>query len=129
MNELGLPVQVAETLSFVSTLETPAIERTGEHGGEGPIEFRRLLTASAFAAAVDFVDFTVIPPGTTIGKHYHVGNEELYYVAAGRPLVCVNGDERRLDARDVAVVRSGQWHELRNDTEDDVEIFVVQVHL
>ncbi len=129
MGELGLPVQSSETLGFVSTLECAAIERSAEHGGQGPIKFRRLLTSSAFASAIEFVDFTVVPPGTTIGAHYHAGNEELYYIAAGRPLVCVNGEERRLRPHDVAVVRSGQWHELRNDTEVDVEIFVVQVRL
>src|SRR5207302_10575143 len=44
----------------------------------------RLLTASDFTAPIDFVDFTVIPPGSTIGAHQHEGNEEIYFIAAGR---------------------------------------------
>jgi quercetin dioxygenase-like cupin family protein len=41
--------------------------------------------------------------------------------------VRVDGFERRLQRGDVAVVRSGQWHELVNDTSSSVEIFVIQV--
>ena len=115
--------------SFVAISEASPIHRSAEHGGIGPISFRRLLASSDFASSIDFVDYTVVPPGSTIGKHFHEGNEELYYIVRGTPLVTVNGEERRLERNDVAVVRSGQWHELHNDTADDVEIFVVQAHL
>lgn len=119
----------ARLTSFVAGVESPPIERTAEHGGIGSITFRRLLASGEFSSNVEFVDSTIVPPGSTIGRHTHVGNEELYYIASGTPLVSVNGEERRLQRGDVAVVRSGQWHELRNDTSDDVEIFVVQVRL
>jgi quercetin dioxygenase-like cupin family protein len=129
--ELGLPDQDSgtEVSSFVATMESSPIHRSGEHGGVGPIVFRRLLDASQFASNIEFADYTIVPPGTTIGRHVHEGNEELYYVSSGAPLVNVNGEERRLKRHDVAVVRSGQWHELRNDTMSEVEIFVVQVRL
>jgi mannose-6-phosphate isomerase-like protein (cupin superfamily) len=128
---LGPSVQKvpADLTSFVGGVESTPIQRTGDHGGVGSITFRRLLASSQFSSNVDFVDYTVIPPGSTIGRHTHEGNEELYYIASGTPLVNVNGEERRLKRHDVAVVRSGQWHELRNDTADEVEIFVVQVRL
>jgi mannose-6-phosphate isomerase-like protein (cupin superfamily) len=83
------------------------------------IEFRRLLTRSDFATPVDFVDFTVIPPGSTIGLHDHHGNEEIYFIVSGQPRVAVNGEEIRL--------HSGQAHELVNDTDENVEMFVIQV--
>jgi quercetin dioxygenase-like cupin family protein len=115
--------------AFVSTLETTATHRSREHGGEGPIAFRRLMQSEDFVSNIDFVDTTVIPPQSTIGWHEHVGSEELYYVVRGTPRVRVNNEERRLREGDVAVVRSGQSHELINDTADDVQILVVQVHL
>lgn len=98
----------------------------GDHGGVGPIEFRRLFEAD-FTSAIDFVDFTIIPPTSVIGYHSHDGNDELYLVVSGTPTICVEGEERRMGPGDVAVVRSGQSHGLRNDSTVDVAIFVVQV--
>jgi mannose-6-phosphate isomerase-like protein (cupin superfamily) len=113
--------------NFVSPEDVDPIHRAAEHGGSGPIEFRRLMASGDFETNVDFVDLTFIPPGSTIGRHSHTGNEELYFIIKGKPLMRVDGEERRLCSSDVAVVRSGGWHELINDTLEDVGIFVVQV--
>lgn len=113
--------------NFVSSRDAVPIHRAGEHGGDGPIEFRRLMAAPEFETNIDFLDLTVIPPGSTIGRHSHTGNEELYFIVGGAPLMRVDGVERRLGPSDVTVVRSGGWHELINDSQDDVQIFVVQV--
>lgn len=112
---------------FVSSQNVPPIHRASEHGGIGPIVFRRLMEASEFSTNIDFLDLTIVPAGSTIGRHEHVGNDELYFIVAGEPLVRVDDVERRLRRSDVCVVRSGGHHELINDTQDDVEIFVVQV--
>jgi glyoxylate utilization-related uncharacterized protein len=119
---------VSET-AFVRLADVPAIVLIADHGGLGPIAFRRLLTDCAFASAIDFVDLSVIPPGSAIGAHEHLDTEELYFIMAGTPLVTVNGDCRRLSRGDLSVVRSGQRHELVNDTAEPVEIFVVQVRV
>lgn len=113
--------------TFVSSHEVPAIHRAAEHGGSGPIVFRRLMESSEFDTKIDFLDLTVVPAGSTIGRHNHNGSDELYFIVAGEPVVRVDGVERRVRRSDVCVVRSGGWHELINDTQNDVEIFVVQV--
>jgi mannose-6-phosphate isomerase-like protein (cupin superfamily) len=115
--------------SFTHLSEIEAITRRNEHGGKCQIHFRRLWSAADFEAPIDFVDFTVVPPQSTIGLHSHYGNEEAYFVASGSPLVKVEGDQRRLSKGDVAVVRSGQSHELINDTSEDVEVLVFQVRI
>lgn len=112
---------------FVSSSDVDPIHRAGEHGGSGPIEFRRLMSSPEFETNIDFLDLTVIPSGSTIGRHSHSDNEELYFVVDGAPLMRVDGAERRLNPFDVTVVRSGGWHELINDSQGDVRIFVVQV--
>lgn len=113
---------------FTGTREIKGTVRDREHGGTGVLTFRRLLTSTDFASAIDFVDYTSIPPGSTIGLHRHDGNEELYLIVSGTPVVRVETTVRRLQKGDVAVVRSGESHELENDTQHDVEMFVVQVH-
>jgi uncharacterized cupin superfamily protein len=114
---------------YVSSADVAPIRRAAEHGGSGPIVFRRLMASSEFTTNIDFLDLTVIPPGSTIGRHEHSGNEELYFIVDGEPLMRVDGVERRLGPSDVTVVRSGGWHELINDSDRDVEIFVVQVSM
>ncbi len=115
--------------SFTHLRDRSPISRSNEHGGRNEILFRRLWSSQDFAAPIDFVDFTVIPPNSTIGWHKHEANEEAYFIAAGTPLVRVQGDQRRLDRGDIAVVHSGESHELINDTDADVEILVFQVSI
>ena len=115
--------------SFTILRDTPAVTRTREHGGENDIHFRRLWSAGDFHAPIDFVDYTIIPPKSTIGYHAHIGNEEAYVVMAGTPIVRVQNDARRLARGDIAVVHSGESHELINDSDADVEILVFQVRL
>ncbi len=119
----------AELAVFCTIGSVPAVERSREHDGVGTIRFRRMFDASAFSSPIDFVDVTVVPPGSTIGKHTHVGTEEIYIVLAGAPLVEVDGDARRLLPGDVSVVRSGGSHALVNDSGSDVQIAVVQVRI
>ncbi|WP_049780783.1 cupin domain-containing protein [Terriglobus saanensis] len=115
--------------SFTSVLAIPAIERGNEHGGLGPISFRRLLRETDFKAPIDFVDYTIVPSGSAIGMHQHVGNEEMYFVVSGEPLMRVNGYEARLAKGSLSVVRDGESHELINDRGGDVEILVIQVRV
>lgn len=115
--------------AFVCLADVAPERLEADHGGAGPIEFRRLLDAAAFRSSIDFIDYSTILPGSVIGRHEHRGNEELYFVAAGNPIVTVNGVSRRLTRGDVTIVRSGQWHALVNDTADPVDILVVQVRL
>jgi mannose-6-phosphate isomerase-like protein (cupin superfamily) len=112
---------------FAEIAATPARSIESDHGGTGCIVFRRLLDQHDFTGAVDFVDFTIVPPGSSIGMHEHRCTEELYFVAAGEPLVEVDGCERRLSRGDVAIVHSGQAHRLTNDRAEAVEILVIQV--
>jgi mannose-6-phosphate isomerase-like protein (cupin superfamily) len=113
--------------AFSSVDAVPPIARAREHGGEGPIAFRRIFDSSDFASAIDFVDYTRIPPGSTIGRHEHHDNEEIYFVVAGTPLMKVDDEVSRLAPGSFSVVRSGGWHELVNDTSEDTEILVIQV--
>ena len=115
--------------SFTILSEIDAITRINEHGGSNQIAFRRLCSESDFDSPIDFIDFTVIPSQSTIGWHAHQGNEEAYFIAAGRPLMRVQDEVRRLTKGDLSVVRSGESHELINDTDEDVEILVFQVRL
>lgn len=113
--------------AFHSVRDSAPQSRSTEHGGVGPIVFRRIFDQGDFNAPVDFVDYTVIPPGSTIGVHGHVANDEMYFIVRGSPLVRVNGEEARLEPGGFAIVHDGGRHELINDSLGNVEILVIQV--
>ena len=114
--------------AFCGPSEISATTIVADHNGRGPIAVRRLMARSP-SSAIDFVDYTVIPPGSSIGRHQHVDSEELYLIVDGRPIVLVEAVARRLRPGDVAIVRANQCHELMNDTSDPVTLFIVQVAL
>jgi mannose-6-phosphate isomerase-like protein (cupin superfamily) len=115
--------------SFTDLQMKPAQQREAEHGGVGPISFRRLMDQVQFNSGLDFVDFTVVPPGSSIGKHFHSGSEEFYFIVNGEPLICVNGRDNRGKPGTLSIVRSGEWHSLINDTNSEVTILVVQARV
>ncbi|MBV8550406.1 MAG: cupin domain-containing protein [Acidobacteriaceae bacterium] len=112
---------------FTSLDAIAPIERWNDHGGRGVIFFRRVLEWSDFRTSIDFVDYTVIPAGSTIGRHEHHRNEEIYFIQGGYPLMVVDGQVRRMGPGSFAIVRDGGSHELINDTAEHVEILVMQV--
>jgi mannose-6-phosphate isomerase-like protein (cupin superfamily) len=112
---------------FISINQVSPLKLKSDHGGNGAILFRRLLTDDEFVSPIDFIDYTIIPTKCEIGTHQHVNNEEIYFIVSGTPLVIINGDEKRLESGSIAVVRSEQTHSLVNDTDSDVVILVIQV--
>ncbi|MDQ2775379.1 MAG: cupin domain-containing protein [Acidobacteriota bacterium] len=114
---------------FGRVADAEIVYRSQEHGGTGPLQFRRIFPDDVFQSPIDFVDFTTIPAGSTIGRHEHHGNEELYYVARGNPTIILNGEKRELEPGGFAIVRDGECHELINATGRDVDILVIQVRI
>jgi mannose-6-phosphate isomerase-like protein (cupin superfamily) len=105
----------------------PSIEIVEDHGGEGPIRFRRLFSSEDWPGPIDFVDYTVVPSGSSIGVHGHEGNDEIYLVVTGEATVTLDSREHPVTSGDVIVTPSGSSHGLRNDGSKPLIMFVVQV--
>lgn len=100
---------------------------TVAHGGEGRILFCRALEAASFRGPWNFVDYAVLPPGTSIGRHTHHGNEELYVVLEGRGCMHVDGRDHAVGPGALILNRDGGTHGLRNDSTADLKILVIEV--
>jgi mannose-6-phosphate isomerase-like protein (cupin superfamily) len=97
------------------------------HGGQGA-----LLTARAIARApgelVTFVDLTLLPPGTSVGRHTHgPDDEELYVVVDGEGVVELDGMELAVGPGDVVVNPPGGTHALRATGDRPLRMVVVDV--
>ena len=94
------------------------------HGGAGIVQGRHVIEGSD-ALAVPFVHDDVLPPGTSIGEHSHVDDEEIYYVVEGRGTILLDGARHAIGTGDVAVVRPGHSHGLINDDDRPLRLLVI----
>ncbi len=113
----------------VFELEKADLEKVRAHGGRGTILFKRILDGRDLEGAWHFVDYAVLPPGTSIGRHTHGEDEELYLVLEGEGEMELDGEVFPVRKGSVILNRRGGTHSLRNGSNAPLEIFVVEVGL
>ncbi len=97
------------------------------HGGGTPILTRRVLNKSV-SESCNFLDFSILPPGSDIGIHTHTNdNEEFYIIVSGSGRMYSDGEYYEVSAGDVIVNRPGGTHALRNTSENEIRMVVIEV--
>ena len=100
------------------------------HKGEGLIGFNRILTGDNISGLCDFMDFTSMPPGTSIGNHTHSENEEEYYLILNGTGV-MNQNDMSFVVRSGDLIRNppGGTHSLKNTGTRNLQLFVFQLEV
>ncbi len=111
----------------VLQLNELALDEVTAHGGKGKILFNRAFGPEAFRGPWNFVDYAVLPPGASIGRHTHGENEELYLVLEGEGRMHLDGRELHVRPGSVILNGPGGTHGLRNDGDVPLKLFVVEV--
>jgi mannose-6-phosphate isomerase-like protein (cupin superfamily) len=96
-------------------------------GGQGTVQYRRALDADVFLTNWAYVDHILIPPGASIGKHYHKGVEEIFYVLNGDGEVQVNAESAPIHKGDGVPIRFNEAHSFTNNGSADLELMVVGI--
>ncbi len=65
-----------------------------------------------------------IPAGVSVRPHYHEVIEEIYFISDGSGIMFIDGKEKRVVKGDAIVVRPGERHSIRNDTEEELRLIV-----
>jgi mannose-6-phosphate isomerase-like protein (cupin superfamily) len=98
------------------------------HNGDGLLNFARLATGRELSGACNFIDFTCMPPGTSVGSHTHrTDEEEFYLVLEGEGTMqrdCVVFSVR---AGDLIRNCPGGTHSLVNTGDTYLKLFVFEV--
>ena len=68
-------------------------------------------------------DFTLLP-GSSIGEHPHLGDDEIYFIISGTGVMVVDGEEQDVGPGAVVLTLSGSSHGLRNTGQEDLRMFV-----
>ncbi|MGB8491684.1 MAG: cupin domain-containing protein [Bacteroidales bacterium] len=98
-------------------------------GGEDTVYYRRALGPGAFASNWAFVDHLLIPVGSSVGRHFHQGVDEVCLVIKGKGSVHVNDEIAEIVYGDAVPVRAGEIHSFESSATDPLEMIVYGVAL
>ena len=102
---------------------------TGMMGGKGSLEIREILPKNELMGHGTLFSRTVLPPGSSIGFHQHVGNTEPYYILKGTGIFVDNDGSRiEVGAGDVCLIQCGESHALENNGDEDLEIIALIIN-
>jgi mannose-6-phosphate isomerase-like protein (cupin superfamily) len=94
-------------------------------GGKGAVQNRRVLPPEVFFTNWSYVDHVLLPPGTSVGAHKHMGVEEIYYVMDGEGTVKVNDETAPVKKDDAMVMAPGDVHSFENTGSAPMELLVI----
>ena len=97
------------------------------HGGGGVLRHVSLFQEGDFQSGLRFLNYTVLPPGASIGLHRHGDDEEIYVVLQGKGIMTVDGEAREVAAGDVILNSPLGEHGLINNAAEDLRILVFEV--
>lgn len=104
-----------------------AFHCTVAHAGDGEILTCRVEAAASLGAA-NFLDLTILPPGTSIGVHTHgPADEEIYVVVSGEGTMRLENEEFAVVPGDVIVNRRRGTHGLANTGTEPIRLVVVEI--
>lgn len=94
-------------------------------GGNGVINMIHFLNPEDSYNTGRMFSVATIPPGSSIGKHIHEGEFEIYYVLKGTVSVMDNDQPDVMNAGDCMICRDGDTHSIENKSNEDAEVLFV----
>ena len=95
-------------------------------GGEGLVEKTSSIEVGEYNSDARVITRLVLRPGVSIGRHVHMGDEEIMSILRGKARYYEEGKEYILEEGDVTICLNGQEHSIENASEtEDLEIYVV----
>lgn len=99
--------------------------RENMRGGTGKVTVRHYLKPEEIKARTRLCAELVLPPGTSIGDHDHVNEDEIYIIQKGRGLMIDSGKEVSVEAGDAILTGQGASHSVKNTGTEDLVITAV----
>ena len=94
-------------------------------GGEGQVVVTNYLQPEELTGKARLVARLTLEQGCSIGRHQHVDEEEIFAIVAGEAVFDDNGVEKTLRTGDVALTRGGEFHSIRNNKPETLEVMAV----
>ncbi len=100
---------------------------SSEAEGGDTVPFTRVFGPADFESDFRWIDLCIIKPGAEINVHGHQIDDEIYFILKGNGVKIVNGEERPVGPGDLVLLRAGGTHGLRNETDQEVHVLVVDL--
>jgi len=95
------------------------------HDGDGYIRAVRIAAGDELTNGCEFIDYAVVPPGTSIGDHRHAAHEEEFYlVLSGSGVMRLEDETFPVAAGDLVRNLPGGLHGLANTGSEDLSLFI-----
>jgi len=94
-------------------------------GGAGTLKLAELMDPAMLRGAGRRVALLTIPSGCSIGEHQHTGECEGFYVLQGEGVYTDNEETYSITPGDFVLCRDGERHAVRNEQEQDLELFIL----
>jgi mannose-6-phosphate isomerase-like protein (cupin superfamily) len=109
-----------------NALENVVVEKP--RGGTGNMNclFAFQMGKAPEGSAFQVAACQTLEPGSGVGYHQHVDNEELYVILSGQGVFTDNGNvEKPVGAGDMTLTLKGEWHGLTNTGNDPLKFLAV----
>ena len=97
------------------------------HDGEGLCPHSMVFSGDEIDAPVQFINYTIIPPGASFGLHEHGRDNEFYVVLSGSGIYSEDGKETAVEAGDIIMNALQGVHGIRNTGSEDMPLLVFEV--
>jgi len=96
------------------------------HEGSGVLKHVQLFAEQDFKSTLRFFNYTVLPPGTSIGLHKHGNDEEIYVVIEGSGQMTLDGTIHPVRTGSVILNRPFGEHGVENTGDCDMKLLVFE---
>ena len=88
-------------------------------------EIRPLMDRTTSAIERCSLAEEMLPAGASVGRHYHVETEEIYYILDGTGEMRIDDETREVTTGDCILIPRGCTHSLRNTGADTMRLLLV----
>lgn len=96
------------------------------HNGEGLCNHSNVFKEDDFQAPIRFLNYTIVPPGGSLGLHKHGDDNELYILLEGKGVYTEDGTEQEVETGDVMLNAPYAEHAIRNTGTEPMRMLVLE---
>lgn len=94
-------------------------------GGRGSVEIMHIFGQNDIKGKARLCAKVTIQPGSSIGLHQHLKEEEIYYIIKGSGVVNDNGMVKEIGTGDSVLTGDGASHSIENTGDDILELIAI----
>ncbi|MBL7070875.1 MAG: cupin domain-containing protein [Candidatus Omnitrophica bacterium] len=99
--------------------------RKNMRGGPGEVLIRHHFKREEINAPSRLCAELTLAPGSGIGEHDHVNEDEVYIIQQGKGVIVDNGKEVEIEAGDAILTGKGSSHSIKNVGDTDLIVTAV----